>query len=913
MESPGGQREIIPSRAPSRSSTSSAHSHRYHHSKCNSLSSNAPPVSNLLQERLQKRQAERDGRLRISTSTLRREGGGSVHSSPTQRSATIAGRRSPSNSQDEEVIPMGAKETEKAVSALKNRVLDLQVEVYLRRERQSTLEERIIQLEKQNAKLEKNNAEWMEVQDSLMSELEHRDKAIGEAVEVILNLEASLEKLLYERETGNIIEMEMEMDGLSPHHSSISTPKARRSRSSVEEQNGAPHATQEPRANDVHLPVRLIGGKTLDRMPSFMSDHSEHTSNLRHVFSRSRSNLLHVRNISESSTAASEFNRIASPDLSVLSESSFTSVYGTPKHRSTAQHPDTQQSPQSGIKGSLVPAKKLSNEGCGRRRSNIGSGQYPEGPSNHSPRLNKSQVQPVHVVLDLPSPLQKLERLERRLSVESSSRPSTSSQGRSVYNSSSGGGLRSAGQVRTKQEKREALQKVVTNSPSARELANSHTLPPTPDTISSSTLRRHQTSNDTLASEQRVAKQNILPNDNLTKSAAALALRTSSRGERDHSSFSAAVPSLNQYTSMLARHPDNGLFANFSQLAYDIPQRPRSADLTSVSRHLTEDWLSESSSIHEEGNFDCWMRESARPHMQRDQNRSSSPDLFSFPEESGGWETDALFGAMHRNGFLGSPVSALKRDPMDELPPRSVEVQSSLQALGQGWGPGSVPPGRQSSLNARTGHGNANAEPPEHAKLRKRPLGERTGRGRSNSIDSATMARPTRAQLSQQTAGTSPPNKRGQPPVSGLQSKSRGLGGLHGLFRRSESINQNTGTTGQPVPEQIAQGSLGYDAGAATHGSSYHQAPPAPMPWRHTRGLDDIYSSATPPPIMRNRNGAHDLGVDGTEAEYIGVPQYEVEPRTPVTAVDPGPNNTPQSAGKKNWLSRMSSLKKRTG
>jgi hypothetical protein len=103
------------SRAPSRSSTTSSHSHahahRYHHAHCGTAKPVTPQVSSFLQERIQRRQAERkeSGDLSVSAGSTR-EG-----DSPLRRSflsATSRGHPS-TGTGDDEKDGMGVREMEK--------------------------------------------------------------------------------------------------------------------------------------------------------------------------------------------------------------------------------------------------------------------------------------------------------------------------------------------------------------------------------------------------------------------------------------------------------------------------------------------------------------------------------------------------------------------------------------------------------------------------------------------------------------------------------------------------------------------------------------------------------------------------------------------------------------------------------
>src|SRR5690606_10916886 len=88
---------------------------------------------------------------------------------------------------------MGVKEIEQTVSTLHKQNFDLKLELYHRRERQTALEDRL-----EGVLREKEQV--VQMNDTLIAELEKRDKAVEEAVAMIVLLESRVETLLKERE-----------------------------------------------------------------------------------------------------------------------------------------------------------------------------------------------------------------------------------------------------------------------------------------------------------------------------------------------------------------------------------------------------------------------------------------------------------------------------------------------------------------------------------------------------------------------------------------------------------------------------------------------------------------------------------------------------------------------------------------
>lgn len=192
---------------------------------------------------------------------------------------------------------------------------DLKLELYHRREKQTTLEERCESLETEKHELE-------EINDKLMSELEMRDKAVEEAVAMIVSLEARLEELFQEREMMQQAEKEQFF---------ATDARLRNALSSALHDTTATESVTS--FDDTLKPsTKTEDLRTINRMPSFMSERSELTENLRNVYLGTRvGSLISLPRMSEDNLdidLRDAANRIASPSLSVLSESSFLSIYG---------------------------------------------------------------------------------------------------------------------------------------------------------------------------------------------------------------------------------------------------------------------------------------------------------------------------------------------------------------------------------------------------------------------------------------------------------------------------------------------------------------------------------------------------------------------------------------------------------
>jgi hypothetical protein len=808
-----------------------------------------------------------------------------------------------------------------AVSTLHKQNFDLKLELFHRREKQSTLEARIEELESERR-------EFKDIQEDLLDELVKRDKAIEEAVDMIVKLEARLDELVQEKELVRPIEPDGSCD--------------RSYRRSLWDTSD-PLYTETPKPSDRGA-LLSMEPRTLERMPSFLSEQSVHTENLRNMVLQNRSSLMHIRKVSEvssSSAEVSEFNRVASPSLSMLSESSFLSIYGSKEGRDGFGSPPLED--VSGMDGSFIdrsstPTQKTMMNSL----SNRGTTTFTQflNITSRATTNRSGQASSLHDAPRKNSPLKKLENMGEQGNIaDETFRPSTSGRGKVVVTPTPQS-MRSPSQPKSNREKGEAVHKVVTSYPTHKELANSHTLPPTPDTVSSSVLRKHKnpsSSQDSLHNPEdaRVPRNRAAPlldSSAYLRSLASHEARSETNGQM---TLAATLRNRSELGTPGFMKPNQDL------LLSDLGNLARSAAETTTAQQAahrrSDSFISDSDSdggadAHSDTETcDYWMRESYKPDgansgssKRRRGGHSPSPDLFSFPVDSGGWEPEAMFGALKGGGFLGSPVAALKRDPIDEM-------ASSLQTpqpdpLNPGAG-GPPPPSRRSSLNAHaasqfllsslSGKAGRNAS-------RDSSVVRTNARGRSNSIDgSGHMTSPvTRADAGSTT-------KRSQyPPISGLQSRGRGLG-LNMLFRRSGSESHGTpsSATESTFPSSVSHRGPPTPQAHLRHlippSGRNSVPPPATMPWA-TRVNEDENHSATPPPIMRNRPeplqtdlaspDASDLEISQATAGVSAVTSPAMVGTTDgvVQTISGAP---PNGGGVRKWLGlgRRGSLKNRAG
>ncbi|KAI1204483.1 uncharacterized protein F4807DRAFT_330159 [Annulohypoxylon truncatum] len=983
MDSPGGQepRERSYRRAPSRASTASAAhsqmtshstnssssrlresthaaphtSHRYHHSSCSDspvgghqpisrMSSkpsdefrkSAMSTSALLQEKLQQARNEMQA-AKLGGDLVPRNGDVKDQDVPNSpiKSATAVGRRQqmPDFSYEPpDAAGMGARQMEQVgcahhyshsgtlmspadldmetLSTLHKQNFDLKVEVYHRRVKQVDLEDRVDQLESERGdmesiimKLESRCDEKDKVIEKMegerakmLQDMVEMENAIMEAVRHIVGLEGRIDEMNRERE----MVRQVETDGAYRHLASNGRPNT-----------GSVTNTAPSTSTNLDIPLMAGEGGGLGRVPSFLSEHSRQTENLRNAVLKGRSSVMHLRKVSESDASSpSEINRIASPSFSVLSESSFVSIYG-PKE---AQDKESSQpsNPVVGMDGSHVD------------RSPTPTMKNPNQEGHNGGARLSTKMQSLNNVLDMTSPLQKITRLEGQMAVtDDTSRQHMPNRSRGIVTPTPAKPLTNPPQkTKSKQEKREALQKVLTNYPTHRDFSNPQAFPPTPDTVSSSTLRKHQ--NLTSSQDSLSRPTGIIPGEALVPvherigAARESAYQTSYNQQAPATSFSGRrqIP-----MPLMGNNP----FSDLGQLARSLPPRPHSSAETTSSRARANSFESDSDSDggadarSEAPTVDYWLRESMRPNKQHESGRSTSPDLFSFPADARGWETDVIFGALRGNGYLGSPVSALKRDPLDEM---ASSLRTPQAEVFDPHLSGQAPPtpDRRSSLHARTG--SASAAISTGGKFRKSlakgpGMGWMDGKGRSNSIDAAAQAQSNNAYAQQQEA--TPPGKRNPyPPLSGQTPQRRGLG-LNSLFRRSGSESYSVPSSAteanfpipnagpaQPVLSSLPPGmKLGGPAGRSS------VPPPSTMPWRPPGVVEDDFKSATPPPIMRNRGMSliSGSGFGGAELPHVVTSQHQNQMSDMPSPSSP---TTVMPAPKRKWLGlgKMGGLKK---
>lgn len=751
------------------------------------------------------------------------------------------------------------------ISNLHKQNFDLKLELYHRRERQTALEDRVEILE-----MEKNNAQDMN--NHLVQEMDKRDKAVEEAVAMIVTLEARLEQFAQERAMVEQIEADRQY---SSHNLDLSyqIPPSRATTPDFQRQNG-----------DV---------KVINRMPSFLSEQSENTENLRNVYLGARGSVLSLPQVPEASGDADQANVLGSPCLSVLSESSFVSVYGKKGRSASTSHEideplclDGTDSYPSHASTISRPKTSIALTPSASRRTR----------SNSLSTSRQSQFQSITDVIDQDSPLQKIERLDRTYSQQKRAEEHPQSQDNDTAAAFTGRAAQSPNHRRAREERRESLRKVVTDAPGGVRL-HDHTLPPTPDTISTSTLRRFQNSNDTLSKGPALRRSSHGTLSDTTD-------HNEKLWERD-SGASLIEPSRHMKASARITELNNSAYLeNQARMI----QRPRSADETTISNRRANDWdtdTDDSDVDSLESSLDIWMRESAVPA----QDGRASPDLFSFPINAAkrDWAADGMFVGPG-NGYIGGVSAGVDQHVLDLFPIQQELFSSSIPP---------PTPNRRSSLHAQMGTGPRGSPPVKLSPKDKVSKPSRRTRYRRNS-DTAQLRAEVQKHIHQPPNVSAPSDdvkKNHYPPISGQQAVRNGI---TKLFRRSLGGAPSTDApapTGSPVPESSAIEPLSSEP-IKLNG-------PIGIPsWvSRSAAVEDDRESATPPPIMRNPRRARNISLEVSVPDDSVMNQEPMTPSTPMAGGDPeylesSPRVPSASGARRKWLTgfgRSTGLRTKTG
>ncbi|TQV99615.1 hypothetical protein IF1G_01830 [Cordyceps javanica] len=765
-----------------------------------------PTMSSFLQEKLQRERRAESDKLGSSTSSRHNldlsasiDLGRVAANDRSFRSSDYEAQRPQSSAGMESAKKkgLGLKEMEQVVSSLHKQNFDLKLELYHRRERQSKMEERLDALEVQKQDAQK-------LTDKLLADLDKRDKAIEEAVSMIVELEAKVDQLLNERTMVQHVESQgfyASTDGFEDYDDSIANSST------------ADLAQLQDRSKT----------PTVVRMPSFLSDHNETTENLRNVYIGNRASIMSLRCVSGAHSEADNavISGLASPTLSVLSESSFVSIYGQ-KDGDTTVVPDFDEPiALSGFDGSSplviqdAPGPAPDSKPRDGNASHLQSLKYQQ---DNRP----ATVQPVKDTLRHDSSLHQLQRRDsgpRPFGLDTPSHNIV--RGDAAFQTQHRNSVQGSPARRSvKDEKRAALRKVVTDSGGVR--LHDQAMPPTPDTISSSTLQRYKNSNDNLSVRHQTSneKQRIPSSES-----------RQTRGlQSTEQSGGVSLLQKEALRNVRSSRPEAGAMPSYDPYgAKNIP-RPRSAGDTTVSHKRNNSWDSDDSDTKSlQSSLDIWMRESAKPSRKIDR---ASPDLFGFPTSmaNGGWAASSLFDPKQRLGAMPST------DYMHDL-------LSLREALLSPNLPPPPPPDRRSSLHGqgRSVSAMPTAEKPLAAEGTWQPPTAEPGAAQNRrKSDAADLRSDTRTPVqSEHRRGNSTTTANSQHPPNSWQQGPRA--GLKGLFRRSLPGSGGLPAASSPVKPD--------------GGTSAHETETAASGWasRSSAAVQDCdRTGATPPPIMLN-------------------------------------------------------------
>ncbi|KXX80978.1 hypothetical protein MMYC01_205190 [Madurella mycetomatis] len=707
------------------------------------------------------------------------------------------------------------KEMEHTLSTLHKQNFDLKLELFHRREKQTAMEERLAMFEERLEMLEKEKIESAKKNDQLASELEKRDKAVEEAVTIIVALESRLESLLREKET--VRKMEPDSSSLTRIGSPAQAPSTNVTKSE-------PFNTGEP--------------KSLNRMPSFVSDRSDNTQNLRSVYLGAREPSLVSLPRTEGTPNTTHIHyQLASPVPSVLSESSFVSVYGRNR---TIGGPAADDSPLS-AEAPCLDRKLVVSEDTPTKA--------PRPISSRAARSEAGQFHNIGVVLDIGrSPLQRLEKLKMApaalsYSPRASTPPPTSSNNtdQSPF----------AKPAKARKEKRETLHKVLTQGPFNNE-QQSKGLPPTPDTLSTTTLHAQEpTPTGEMANGRHSPASSIDPwmcesfrpasVDHLDPMSSVSQANSGARPGR-------VSPDLFSFPSSTSGWAADAMFGSLGGAGFMgaggktspvVPMAPMANMVDAIGRSVPP---GRSSSERLTANLEPATAAPAPP------NRRSS--------------------LLARTGLLDTDTVQV----FDSTPQPASSTASSFKRS----------PARGNKVRS-----NSNTDLRPASRHLADVMGPR--QDRAMTVPPKQVHQPPPTQQTPQSQA--PPKQRHYPPTASQASRPRSRG-LNGFFRRSTGSSHGTpfaappsAPPAQPTPKSPSVPLVGVP-------SCVRRSPLA---------TDDERSSVTPPPILRKKpipvlsqtSGRVDYDEDGGAALSTGAAEYAENGGAPVG----------NSGGKRKWLS----------
>ncbi|KAK2792095.1 hypothetical protein FQN51_001933 [Onygenales sp. PD_10] len=323
------------------------------------------PTSALLQGLINEQRANRGSRRAASEHAS--DGHLQTPTAPSQEDSSSEKQRKVSNALSaglKQPREMGMREMDQYVSKLNKLNFDLKLEIYHRSQQVLSLEKKLARMEELEERVQKmgeleeelqelreveeNNQRLRESNEHLRLELDRRDQAVNEAVELICQLEAKIETLepANDEDERPLTARPHTSEGLVA--SPGSTPKSRLI-IDVPDRTSSRRHTSSARSMRARTETPVASAKRPRRHPSFLRESSGSTSALRSLYLTEDNK---SRNFSTTSRTASilsgdEPPEPESPRLSILSECSYLNRSVTPSKQPDIDLPDVRPLPRS--------------------------------------------------------------------------------------------------------------------------------------------------------------------------------------------------------------------------------------------------------------------------------------------------------------------------------------------------------------------------------------------------------------------------------------------------------------------------------------------------------------------------------------------------------------------------------------
>lgn len=306
----------------------------------NTSKNSSNPTSVLLQDMLREKKAQTQ---HVSKTHDFRDGQKNglddrgIQSSPlaSRDRPSIQSRRVSGTSVRQVSMPkeMGMKEMEQHLSKINKQNFDLKLEIFHLRQRNEVAETKIGKLQT----VEKDNEEMQSINEDMLLELEKRDVAIKEAVNLICELEAKIEEMgeaeMYFGQTPKAPDIASSPLSKNEPQDSSTPPNDYQSPASQAALQEQTKRDLSPRRHQRPKPLVPPMAKSARKLPSFLREHKKSTTVLRSLYSNDGSvgRPVSVFSGDDEDDEEEDGNMNDSPRLSILSASGFSSIYGDGK------------------------------------------------------------------------------------------------------------------------------------------------------------------------------------------------------------------------------------------------------------------------------------------------------------------------------------------------------------------------------------------------------------------------------------------------------------------------------------------------------------------------------------------------------------------------------------------------------